>query len=70
MNAERAASSKDDRPMQEIGFLVVMRVPATMAPEIVKDDLRRNIGFGRPEVTLQYVLPETPIGLPDDDRSR
>jgi len=56
--------------MQEIGFLVVMRVPATMAPEIVKDDLRRNIGFGRPEVTLQYVLPETPIGLPDDDRSR
>jgi len=44
----------------EVGYLVRLKLPPGMTPAQGRDELRRAIGFGRPEVTLMYPLEEEP----------
>ncbi len=49
----------------QAGFMVWLTIPLGMTPEAVRDELETCISFGRPEVSLQYVLPPSPDGEHD-----
>jgi transposase-like protein len=43
-----------------VGILVVVRLPDQMTPEGAVAEVRRRIGFDRPEVGLHFVIPDAP----------
>lgn len=46
--------------MQQIGVIIELIVPDSMTPNKVIEEVKTSIGFGKPVVTLQYVLPDAP----------
>jgi len=45
--------------MNTAGFLVTLRLPDEIQPEQAIRELQTCITFGHPEVSLQYVIPDT-----------
>jgi hypothetical protein len=43
--------------MQIVGIYVTLAIPDSMTPEQACAEVKTSIGFGHPEVKLQYVLP-------------
>lgn len=48
--------------MQTIGISVTLRIPDTMTPEAACSEVATSIGFGKPKVSLQWVLPDEVTG--------
>jgi hypothetical protein len=44
--------------LQKIGVYVRLEIPDSMTPEQAVAELKTSIGFGKPEISLQYILPD------------